>query len=131
MTTIQLEVSRDHLLQAIEQLDADELADLVSELLSLRARRYAQVLSHQETELFERINRWLTAEEQVRRARLQEKLEAETLTEQEHQELIELNEKAEWLNAQRVEALAELATLRQTTLAQLIHDLGLETPAGG
>lgn len=64
MMTIQLEVSRDHLLQAIGQLETEELAQLVAELLNLRARRYAPVLSHQATELFERINQWLTAEEQ-------------------------------------------------------------------
>jgi hypothetical protein len=86
MTTIQLEVSRDTLLQAIEQLNADELSDLVSDLLYLRARRHAPVLSNQEAELFHRINRWLTAEEQTRRSELQRKLEAETLTEREHQD---------------------------------------------
>ena len=128
MTTIQLEVSRDHLLQAIEQLDRDELADLVAELLNLRARRYAPILSYTETELFQRINQWLTVEEQQRRARLQQKVEDETLTLSEHQELMQLNDKAEWLNAQRVEALAQLAALRQTTLPQLIQNLGLEGP---
>lgn len=129
MTTIQLEVSRDHLLQAIEQLETDDLAELVTELLNLRARRYAPILSHQETELFERINQWLTAEEQQQRARLQQKLEDETLTAAEHRELIQLNDKAERLNAQRIEALAQLAVLRQTTLPQLMYSLGLETPA--
>jgi hypothetical protein len=129
MTTIQLEVSRDHLLQAIEQLETEDLAELVTELLNLRARRYAPVLSHQETELFERINQWLTTEEQQQRAGLQQKLEDETLTAAEHQELIQLNDKAEWLNTQRVEALAQLAALRQTTLPQLMRSLGLKTPA--
>lgn len=129
MTTIQLEVSRDNLLQAVEQLETEELSDLLTDLLTLRARRHAPVLSYEETELFQRINQWLTSEEQGRRANLQQRLEDETLTEMEHQELIQLNEKAEWLIAQRVEALAQLATLRQTTLPQLIHDLGLEPPA--
>jgi hypothetical protein len=40
-----------------------------------------------------------------------------------------LNDKAEWLNTQRVEALAQLAALRQTTLPQLMRSLGLKTPA--
>jgi hypothetical protein len=31
-------VTRDHLLQAIEQSDSDELTELIAELLSLRAR---------------------------------------------------------------------------------------------
>ena len=126
MTTIQLEVSRDHLLQAIEQLDKDELSDLVAELLHLRARRYAPILSHEESELFQRINQWLTVAEQQQRARLQQKLEEETLTLSEHQELMQLNDKAEWLNVQRVEALTQLAALRQITLPQLMQNLGLE-----
>jgi hypothetical protein len=129
MTTIQLEVTHNHLLQAIEQLESEDLASLVSEMLYLRARRYAPVLSTKEAGLFQQINQWLTAEQQARRAELQQKLEDETLTESEHRALIELNETAEMLNAQRVEALAQLATLRQTTLPQLMRDLGFVTPA--
>jgi hypothetical protein len=129
MTIIQLEVSRDNLLQAIEQLDTDELSDLVSDLLYLRARRHANVLSDREAELFQQINRWLTLEEQTRRNELQKKLEAKILTEREHQELMQLNEKAEMLNAERVEALAQLATIRQTTLDQLMHDLDIDLSA--
>lgn len=41
---------------------------------------------------------------------------------------MQLNDKTEWLNAQRVEALAGLAALRQTTLPQLMRSSGLETP---
>jgi hypothetical protein len=40
-----------------------------------------------------------------------------------------LNETAEALNAERVEALAQLATLRQTTLDQLMQDLGIDLSA--
>ena len=125
MATIQLEVSPDNILEALEQMENDELTDLVSKLLNVRASRYAPVLSNQETELFQHINQWLTTDEQLRRDELQQKLYEETLTDLEHQELIHLNDKAEWLNAQRVEALAQLATSRQITLPQLIQDLGL------
>ena len=127
MAMIQLEVSQEKLLQAIEQLDTDELADLVTGVLTLRARRYAPILSHQETELFQRINRRLSTEDQQKRSYLQQKLEEETLSTDEHQELTQLNDEAERLNVLRVEALAQLAALRQTTLPQLMHDLGLET----
>jgi len=127
MATIQLEVSRDNLLEAIEQLENDELSDLVTEILNVRARRYAPVLSHQETELFQRINQWLTPEEQQQLVELKQKLEDETLTGPEREKLLQLNEKAETINAQRFEALAQLAVLRQTTLSELMHLLGLET----
>lgn len=129
MATIQLELSRDHLLQAIEQLDADDLTDLVSDVLHLRARRYAPILDNDESELFLLINQRLTAAQQAWRAELLDKLDEGTLTEIEHQELIQLNDETEILNAQRVEALSELAALRRITLPQLMHDLGLDTSA--
>jgi hypothetical protein len=88
-------------------------------------------LSNEETELFQRINQWLSSEEQLKREELQQKLDDETLTGLEHQELSDLNDKAEWLNTQRVEALAQLATLRQTTLTELMHNLGLEMAGNG
>ncbi|MFZ0546499.1 MAG: hypothetical protein WAM60_13725 [Candidatus Promineifilaceae bacterium] len=126
---IQLEITRDNLLEAIKQLENEELANLVADILNVRASRYAPVLGHQETELFQYINQWLTPEEQLQREELQQKLEDETLTELEHKRLIQLNEKAEWLNARRIEALAQLAALRQTTLPQLMYTMGFETSA--
>ena len=127
MATIQLEVSREHLLEAIEQLENDELSDFVKEVLNVRARRFAPVLDHQESELFQKIYQWLTDEEQARRAVLIEKLEAETLTELEHQELLQLNEKVEWLNVQRLKAFSQLAELRQKTIDELMNDLGVKS----
>ena len=125
MTTVQVELSRHALLQAIKQFDRDELSTFVDDILALRAQSRAPVLGRDETELFQRINRWLSAEGQARRAILLEKLEDETLTEAEHAELLRLNEQAEMLNAQRIEALSQLATLRLTTLPQVMRDLGV------
>lgn len=63
----------------------------------------------------------LTAEEQQRRAALQQKLEDGTLTTEEHQELIQLNDWAEWLNVQRLEALLKAGR----PLDAAIEDVGL------
>jgi hypothetical protein len=56
-----------------------------------------------------------------------EKLDAETLTELEHQELLHLNEKVEWLNVQRLKAFSQLAEIRQKTIDELMNDLGVKS----
>ena len=131
MATIQLEISPKNLIEAVEQLEDDELSNFVKEVLHVRARRFAPVLNHQESELFQEINQWLTEEETQRRDKLLEKLDVETLTESEYKELLQLNDKVESLNVRRLEALVQLAVLRQTTLDQLMNDLGLNTLSDG
>ncbi len=126
MATIQVQVSREELLQAIQQLDKTEFAGLVTEILSLRAQRAAPILSADETALLQRVNQRLTDADQRRRAQLLENLAAETLTAEEHTELIRLNDEAERLNAQRLEALVQMAALRQVSLRQVMQDSGLE-----
>lgn len=64
---------------------------------------------------------------------LKAKRQNETLTPQEQEELIGISDKIELANAQRMEALSQLALLRQTSLDDLmaeleIHPLLLETP---
>ncbi|WP_236556935.1 hypothetical protein [Calothrix sp. PCC 7507] len=55
------------------------------------------------------------------------KREAETLTNEEHQELLHLNEQIEQLQAQRIEYLAELARMRRISLTALMENLGIQT----
>ena len=126
MATIQVQVSREELLQAIQQRDKTEFAGLVTEILSLRAQRAAPILPADETALLQRVNQRLTDADQRRRAQLLENLAAETLTAEEHTELIRLNDEAERLNAQRLEALVQMAALRQVSLRQVMQDSGLE-----
>ena len=126
MATIQVQVSREELLQAIQQLDKTEFAGLVTEILSLRAQRAAPILSADETALLQRVNQRLTDADQRRRAQLLENLAAETLTAGGHTALIRLNAEAERLNAQRLEALVQMAALRQVSLRQVMQDSGLE-----
>ena len=53
------------------------------------------------------------------------KLEAETLTSEERQEPMPLIELSEIFAVQRLEAFVELATLRQTSLPQLMQELDI------
>ena len=105
-------MSIDTLLKAAAQLDASKLERFISELHALRARRSISSLSKEESVLLEQINKGLPLDVQQRYDTLIEKRQAETLTPDEHQELIILNDQAEEADAERVKALAALAQIR-------------------
>jgi hypothetical protein len=78
-----------------------------------------------ETDLLTKIYRPLNPVLHQTLSILIQKRDAETLTDDKHQELIQLTHQVETLNVDRITHLAALAKLRQTTLSQLIKDLGL------
>jgi len=57
------------------------------------------------------------------------KRRAETLTTEEHQELLALIDRIEQADAERVQTLAELARLRHVTVTALMAQLGIRRPA--
>ena len=130
MPTIQLsaEVSREDILKAIDQLDEQELDELVSGVLKLRAQRRAPALSKEESELLLRINEGTPPGLRTRYWELIEKRRDETLTPDEYQELLQLTELVEGLQVERVRNLVKLAQLRGVTLDQLMQDLGIKPP---
>lgn len=130
MTTIHVEAhfSADDLLKAIEQLENTELERFVERLIDLKAQRSAPSLSEGETELLSRINQGLPSDLADRYRRLIEKRRAASLLPEEHEELLRLSDQSERLEAERVEALAELARLRGTSLTRLMSDLGIQAP---
>jgi hypothetical protein len=131
MPTIQVEahLSPRDLLKATEQLDAAELQQFVADVLGLRARRQAPRLSATESELLLIVNRGLPEPIGLRYRELIAKRRQQTLTPEEHDELLRLTDQVEQLEADRLAALSALAQVRQTTLAALIADLGLRAPA--
>jgi hypothetical protein len=56
---------------------------------------------------------------------LRKKREAETLTEDEYNTLIQLSDRIEQIGAQRLESLASLAQLRQVSLLDIMEILGI------
>ena len=131
MSVIQVDVqlSTRDLLQAAEQLDANELNTLVDALISLKARRHAPVLPQAEAELLQEINQGLPAGFQARYTELIQKRQAERLTPSEHEELLGLTEQVEAMNVQRVAHLVKLAQLQGVALPKLMDDLGLDIPS--
>jgi hypothetical protein len=131
MPTIQVEahLSRKDLLKAVEQLDPGEFQQFFADVLAVRARRQVPHLSAAESGLLRTINHGLPVDLQTRYRDLIGKRRQQSLTPEEHDELLRLTGQVEQLEADRVAALSELAQLRQTTLPALMTSLGLQAPA--
>jgi hypothetical protein len=91
-----------------------------------KARRAPQ-LSPRESELMQVINRSLSQVEWERYHELVAQRQAETLTPDEQVELIAISDRIEEANAERIEYVAELARLRNTTLPALMKELDLQS----
>lgn len=79
-----------------------------------------------EDELLEEINRGFPAEHWQRYRELVAKHRAETLTAEEHAELLSMIQMREEANVHRVECLSELAERRQVPLRALMEQMGIE-----
>jgi hypothetical protein len=128
---LQAEVSRDALLEAVGQLSPPELDQFVAEVLRLRSRRGPDRLGAVESELLSRINQGFPEGLRRRYAELIARRRDESLTPEEHQELLRLTAEAERLEGDRLSALEELARARGIPLRALMDDLGIPTPSNG
>ncbi|NCO39387.1 MAG: STAS/SEC14 domain-containing protein [Armatimonadetes bacterium CG_4_10_14_3_um_filter_66_18] len=118
----------NELLRGAERLSAPQLDAFVCRVVALRAQRFAPSLPRDEADLLTKVNRALPPAAQRRFDELVAKRQAETLTENERHELVELTDLAERTDAERVKCLVELAHLRGTTLPTLMDDLGIRPP---
>ena len=122
-------MSVDELIRAANQLDETELDRFLQQVVTLRTQRKASVLSVEEAQLLDKINQTIPPSLQEQYQRLGTKREDESLTAQEHSQLIELSKQIEQIGAERLEALATLAQLRRVSLPEIMSQLGLE-PVG-
>lgn len=125
---VEAQLSSDELLKAVEQLSPLDLEEFVRRVLAVQARRRAPSLAEGETELLLRINQGLPAVIELQYDDLITKRRAETLTPDEHRELLEMTEVVERRDVERLEALIELARLRQMTPRELMDALGIRPP---
>ncbi|WP_234419758.1 STAS/SEC14 domain-containing protein [Nodularia spumigena] len=128
MTTmkVELQLSSDDLLKAVEQLSQADLKQFISQVIALQAQRTAPSLMQQESELLLKINQVISVEIQNYYNDLIAKRDTETLTDEEHRELLNLTEQIEKQQAQRIEYLVELANLRGISLNALMESLGIQ-----
>ncbi len=129
MPTVQ--IAADQLLEAARQLPPPEFNQLLERLLAWRNQllNAAPRLSADETALLLKINQGFAPAQQRRYDELLEKRDARTLTPEEYQELLELTDHVEACNVERIQALADLARLRQVSLPEVMQQLGLATSA--
>jgi hypothetical protein len=110
---------------AVEKMSLVELEQLLSRVLAVQAKRKAPYLSARESELLIQINRGLPSDTKTRLDELTAKRRAETLTPEEHNELLRLLDQLEALTAKRTEAIAELARMRGVSMTALMRTLGI------
>lgn len=105
------------------------IVHLLGERLSPPQDHSTPCLTEAEARLLQKINQGLPQETWQRYHELLDKRRAESLTPDEHAALIALSDQIEEANVRRLDHLVELARLRQTPLAVLMQQLGLQAPA--
>ena len=130
MPTINIEadISVEALVKATEQLSPSDLQRFRSQVLAISARRAASSVSQDEAQCLLRISQRLPIKLQQRYDELIAKRDAETLTAEEHVELLQLSQQAEAIDVQRMEALTKLAQLRGATLSDVLRQLKIDPP---
>jgi hypothetical protein len=121
-------MSVDELLKAANQLSELDLDQLAQKVLLLRAQRQAPVLSHDETELYLKINRGVPADLHQEYRALVNKRDDVELTDGEYSRLLELSDRIEAVAVDRTQAMIQLANLRGVPLMQLMDELRIHAP---
>jgi hypothetical protein len=110
---------RQRAISLIEQLPQNKLAAVVQLLEILTEPTSQNTANAKEASLLEIIQRHLPETEQARLNELRDRCEWGNLTEAEHQELIRYEDHLEQHRVERLEALMELARLRNLDLVTL------------
>ncbi len=114
------------LLDNVKQLEAKSFEKLYRNLTALRIQRHGlSVLDEEEANLLAAINREFDPQKWERLQYLDWKMEYSALVEQEEAELLLLAETYEGYSVERLQALSQLATVRQIPLDELMNQLGM------
>ena len=125
MTPIEVQISPEQILSAIQKMPETDLDLLIRQVLQIRGQRQAPNLSRTESDLLYRVTYCVPVELQTRFNELVKKRQAITINELELQELCDLNDRIELLEASRIKDLAQLAQLRSVSLLELMNQLKL------
>jgi CO dehydrogenase/acetyl-CoA synthase delta subunit len=109
----------DDILNSIQQWDNQTLAKFGNEINRLISNRKDPKMGKRDAELLKKIKNILPSTIKRRQKQLFTKLEDNTLSPKEHEELILLNNFIEEKTAERIALMGELATLRHITIQEL------------
>ncbi len=127
--TSRIEIDFEEVLQGIARLRMTDLERFVDRVIALQAQRRAPSLPKHEAELLQKINQGLPIEIRQRYEELNDKLHEETITPEEHQEFLQLVDRLELADAERLRHLIELADIRNVTVDTLMNQLDIRRPA--
>lgn len=127
--TSRIEIDFEEVLKGIARLQMNDLERFVDHVVALQAQRRAHSLPKNEAELLQKINQGLPAEARKRYAELNAKLHEETITPEEHQELLQLVDRIELADAERLQHLIALADIRNISVDTLMNQLDIRRPA--
>lgn len=127
--TSRIEIDFEEVLQGMARLQMQDLERFVDRAIALQAQRRAPSLPKQEAELLQKINQGLPIAFRERYAELNDKLHEEAITPEEHQELLQLVDRIELADAERLRHLIELARIRNISVDALMRQLDIRRPA--
>lgn len=110
--------------ELVEQLPGNSLSQAVAFMETLHPNRGAAL----EQPLLERIQQRRSPEDQARLAYLRQQQEAETISDTEYEELLAFVEGVEQQDAERAEALIQLAELRNVDLKVVVSEFLPDRP---
>jgi len=113
------------IIHAVGQLTKAEFDALFMQMKKLRIKNYPIATSKTEADLLMAINKGLPVKLQKRYDVLLKKRCDETLTGAEYTEILELTDKKEALQEERLQSMIELAKLRNVSLSELAEQLEL------
>lgn len=132
MVTVQIKseinIDIEQLIEGVAQLETSELTRFLSVVSSILAGRNNTALPASETALIQKINQGLPAETQRRYDDLQAKLRDETLTSEEHKDLLQLVDIVEQASVERLKHLISLSQLRQVSVDEVMRQLEIQPP---
>jgi hypothetical protein len=113
--------NRQQAIALLEKLEDDRLPDAIAALEALN-QHINRTVSTEEDDLIRLINTRLPIAQRQRLEVLRDRLEAETLTENERGELLTMAEVVELQDAERAQAMFQLATLRGVDLTVIVRE---------
>lgn len=131
MVTVEVptRLTMDDLLAAVDKLPNQALLEFGWRVRALQTKRGLPLVEAEDEQALLQIisDQRLPESDQKRLAWLREKSDDETLTAEEHAELLRYVQRVEQRDLTRVEALIELAQKRGTTLREVMRQLGIES----
>ncbi len=109
----------DDILKSVSNLETNEIVQFMQEISKIVAQRKAKSLSFRESNLLKKINESVPTKLQLQYDTLAVKLNDETISEKEYQQLLKIIAKLEQAKAEKLESMIELAHLRNIPLKDL------------